>query len=286
MKNFLGHLVDRHHSSAQGKDDDRVRPRPRSRFEGALSTVTEERSPTPAPPRSMPDDDVDQTRVVPDQRDRDMNARIDAVAARLGADRRSQRELPLALDRPEAVPKAAVSKVSDETRRLPVENGSASGDSNRRIEEILDRLQHKQADRPVPEREEPAPGDSGRIGRGDEGDARPNFRRPRSESSPDEIDRFSRGHPQAAARTPTRPPERQSGQLQVPDWLTGLRTDLARRWQETNATTEPVVNVTIGRVEVRAVRSETPERPKRKKKPGGVMSLEDYLKQCERKGPR
>ncbi len=42
--------------------------------------------------------------------------------------------------------------------------------------------------------------------------------------------------------------------------------------------TEQVVNVTIGRVEVKAVQSSTTEKSQPRKKPSGVMSLDDYMK--------
>ena len=62
-----------------------------------------------------------------------------------------------------------------------------------------------------------------------------------------------------------------------------MQTDLNNRWREINAKSEAdsVVNVTIGRVEVRAVKSETLRQTKPQKKPTGVMSLDDYLRQRE-----
>lgn len=78
----------------------------------------------------------------------------------------------------------------------------------------------------------------------------------------------------------------QPGLLQIPNWLTAMQADLNNRWQEINAKTEsePVVNVTIGRVEVRAVQKEIEKQPGSKQKPSGVMSLDDYLKQREDRG--
>jgi len=77
---------------------------------------------------------------------------------------------------------------------------------------------------------------------------------------------------------------RQSGLLQTPNWLTEMQFDLNNRWREINPRTEPepVVNVTIGRVEVRAVQSPSAKQPERRNKPGGIMSLDDYLKQRTR----
>ncbi len=49
---------------------------------------------------------------------------------------------------------------------------------------------------------------------------------------------------------------------------------------------EPVVNVTIGRVEVRAVQSPKPEQAPRHEKPSGVMSLDEYLSRRQSGGDR
>ena len=76
---------------------------------------------------------------------------------------------------------------------------------------------------------------------------------------------------------------KQDGLLQIPNWLTQIQADLNNRWQEiSNKTeTEPVVNVSIGRVEVRATQAQTPKKAKETVKPTGVMSLNDYLSQRE-----
>jgi hypothetical protein len=71
----------------------------------------------------------------------------------------------------------------------------------------------------------------------------------------------------------------------VPAWLTEKQKHLQSRVnaKESRAGAEPVVNVTIGRIEVRAGRSQTaPEQPRRKKKPSGVMSLDKYLSLSKR----
>ncbi|MCF6256971.1 MAG: hypothetical protein L3K25_11860 [Gammaproteobacteria bacterium] len=73
----------------------------------------------------------------------------------------------------------------------------------------------------------------------------------------------------------------QAGLLQTPDWLAEIQSSLTERWQALNAQTEPepVINVTIGRVEVRAVQTDSPTQSQPDKKPSGVMSLSDYLEQ-------
>jgi hypothetical protein len=78
------------------------------------------------------------------------------------------------------------------------------------------------------------------------------------------------------------------GLLQAPGWVSRIRAELANRWQagDSSAATDPIVNVTIGRVEVRAMQAENPGKSERPKKPTGVMSLDDYLKQRDNKGGR
>lgn len=78
----------------------------------------------------------------------------------------------------------------------------------------------------------------------------------------------------------------QPGLLEAPDWLTAIQADITNRFQEVSAKAEPepVVNVTIGRVEVRAVHADAPSKTRQPQKPSGVMSLEEYLIQRERRG--
>jgi hypothetical protein len=47
---------------------------------------------------------------------------------------------------------------------------------------------------------------------------------------------------------------------------------------------EPVINVTIGRIEVKATKMQETPRVRQQQKPSGVMSLEKYLRQSERGG--
>jgi len=78
----------------------------------------------------------------------------------------------------------------------------------------------------------------------------------------------------------------QSGLLQTPGWLNEMQAGLNKRWQEINTHTEPepVINVTIGRVEVKAVQAESTKQSKSRNKPSGVMSLDEYLKKRENRG--
>ena len=78
------------------------------------------------------------------------------------------------------------------------------------------------------------------------------------------------------------------GALQIPAWLSDMQTDFNNRLKEMNAKSEveSVVNVTIGRVEIRAVQAEPVKQPKPQKKQAGVMSLDDYLQQRAYGGQR
>jgi len=75
-------------------------------------------------------------------------------------------------------------------------------------------------------------------------------------------------------------------QLEPPSWLTDMESSFNQHAQQREANTEPVINVTIGRVEVRAVQAEAPKNARHSKKPTGVMTLDDYLKQREGRGTR
>ena len=75
-------------------------------------------------------------------------------------------------------------------------------------------------------------------------------------------------------------------QLEPPSWLTDMESRFNQQAQQQEANSEPVINVTIGRVEVRAVHTEAQKNARHSKKPTGVMTLEDYLKQREGRGTR
>ena len=71
----------------------------------------------------------------------------------------------------------------------------------------------------------------------------------------------------------------QSGLMQNPDWLSQLQSELNQRQREISnqIESETVVNVTIGRVEVKAIQTDSAQKPKSSNKPSGIMSLDDYL---------
>ena len=77
---------------------------------------------------------------------------------------------------------------------------------------------------------------------------------------------------------------RHYGRLETPSWLPDMEPKFNQRLQESEAKTEPVINVTIGRVEVRAVKPETAKNVSHPITPTGVMTLDEYLKQHEGEG--
>jgi hypothetical protein len=103
---------------------------------------------------------------------------------------------------------------------------------------------------------------------------------------------FLEGRKPAANESPepiissTEPNPPNTGSLELPSWLSEMQAAFSQRWQKmhSNSEAEPVINVTIGRVEVRAVQTESPKQSKRKNKPVGVMSLDEYLSQRGRGG--
>ena len=76
-----------------------------------------------------------------------------------------------------------------------------------------------------------------------------------------------------------------NGSLKPPSWLSEMQTEFNRRLNlnpsNMRANPDPVINVTIGRVEVRAVQTEPSKKVGRQGKPSGVMTLEEYLNQRE-----
>lgn len=77
-----------------------------------------------------------------------------------------------------------------------------------------------------------------------------------------------------------------SDRLKPPFWVSRLAAQLRDQGLEAPPATqnEPDVNVTIGRIEVRAVPSEKTGPQRARKKFSGVMSLDQYLKQREQAG--
>lgn len=77
-----------------------------------------------------------------------------------------------------------------------------------------------------------------------------------------------------------------NSQLEAPPWLADMASQLSQRLQEKETQAEAVINVTIGRVEVRAVQAETPKSVRHTSKLTGVMTLDDYLKRRDNRGAK
>ena len=108
-------------------------------------------------------------------------------------------------------------------------------------------------------------------------------------ASHEATDNFA-NHPEITERTTLHQLQlRQSGQsglLQTPSELTTLLPGFnqGRREDDKHSSVESVVNVSIGRVEVKAVPAQNKKTPKSIHKPSGIMSLGDYLKRRDGEG--
>lgn len=78
------------------------------------------------------------------------------------------------------------------------------------------------------------------------------------------------------------------GLLGMPTWLSRHDSESDSRLFNKNskAETNPVINVTIGSIEVKATKLRKPEPLRHQKKPSGIMSLDKYLRQSRRGGHR
>lgn len=76
------------------------------------------------------------------------------------------------------------------------------------------------------------------------------------------------------------------GLLEAPAWLAGKQSQLQLHKElflmDSEAEAEPVINVTIGRIEVRAVKQQEPPPPRRFVPPKPKLALDDYLEQRNR----
>ena len=75
--------------------------------------------------------------------------------------------------------------------------------------------------------------------------------------------------------------ERESpGALQTPEWAAEVQAMLTKRQGAPRppAESQPTVSVTIGRIDIRAVRKESRQRTGQVTTPSRIMSLDDYLK--------
>ncbi len=316
MNSFLRNLINRHHNPSVRAETSVVEPRPKSRFEndavsevetngvegdsysstsvsrGLQETVVgvqqenREYEPTQV--------EVNQPILVPESLERepsdkqnnrlshnridDINARIEAFSLQLGN--------KLAVAEP---------KADEQINKRPYEGESSQGlinnetqvDShglsmayalNQHVDSVIRRLANQKTE---PENEQ---GRNAAQLSSFVGELKPDFMQQRQSIhvAPDVAEPASKSGILNSESQPEQHTAPQPGLLQQPGWLTEMQSDLNKRWQDINTglkPSDPVVNVTIGRVEVRAVKTETPQQPNQKKKPNGVMSLDDYLKE-------
>ena len=76
--------------------------------------------------------------------------------------------------------------------------------------------------------------------------------------------------------------------LDLPPWFSEIQAQsmLTRNRPDSEPPPKPVINVTIGRIEVKAAKMQAAPWVPQPQKPSGVMSLEKYLRQSERGGRR
>lgn len=86
---------------------------------------------------------------------------------------------------------------------------------------------------------------------------------------------------QVTESTPNRRNTDRDGLLQPPNGLGEIQSILNNRLQASAPlqAPEPVVNVTIGRIEIKAIQEDSPKIEKISNKPSGIMNLDDYLAQ-------
>jgi len=97
--------------------------------------------------------------------------------------------------------------------------------------------------------------------------------------------RLPENHQSSAGRSADH--RRGETRLVPPAWLAQLQSEFQRRWglQQHSKQPEHTVNVTIGRVEVRA-QAPAPPKPKARSKAPAALSLDDYLNQRKGRGNR
>ena len=316
MNSFLGNLINRHHHPSTRVETSVVEPRPKSRFESdAVSTVepngiegdsfssttaskelsetvknvqqenreyepiqAEAKQPIPVPeslergPADKQENQLSLNRVD------DLNARIEEFSLQLGN--------KLSVAEPE---------VDGQLNRRPYESESPQGltnnktqvDShslsmanalNQQVDSVIRRLANQKTEHKNEQ------GRNVKQTSSFVGELTPDFKQQgrTTQIAPDVAEPASKSGILNNESQPEQHTVPQPGLLQQPGWLTEMQSDLNKRWQDINTRlkpSDPVVNVTIGRVEVRAVKAQAPQQLNKKKKPNGVMSLDDYLKE-------
>lgn len=101
----------------------------------------------------------------------------------------------------------------------------------------------------------------------------------------DPFDMIERSGPLKASPSKTAPPKGTGG-FETRE-ANGTIAHVMPPWEQTNsAPVEPVVNITIGRIDVQATRGEGKKQPRQPKKPSGIMGLDQYLQKRTHGGNR
>ena len=276
MKDFFANLIDRHRGRAPT-----VAPRAQAYFEGAPNAVnlkTEDHSRVYLQPqRDQSNPPAPGGRPVPDQQD--SGAELSAVQVAVvqhphpatgdpGGDQTdprksndtapewhsgpqrflSESQSARSSDRVEPSPGSGFTNESFRAPETPIlPDAAAILDPNQRIDEMLRRLQHGYAS-------------------------------PDSADVPGHSD-----HPETSGEA-GRVNRQNHGDLEVPAWLNRGQPEFSLRDPEIEAHPEPIVNVTIGRVEIKALGKSITGAAPAKARPSGVMSLDEYLSKRQRKG--
>jgi len=207
-----------------------------------------------------------------------MNEQIQGLLARSG----KKLELAKALNDPNGLQKPASPEATDQTAIIVVSNEQGLSS---RIEETLGRLKKQTSNategkRGLPEYAQLSSANTIKI-EGDQLVILPAQPETKGEQSAESHNKANNNQTQTVNT-----PNSLGGALQTPLWLTAMQTNLNNRLREINIhpQADPIINVTIGRVEVRAVNPEPIKPSAVQGKPKGVLSLDDYLMQRESKG--
>ncbi|NNG00315.1 MAG: hypothetical protein HKM93_13095 [Desulfobacteraceae bacterium] len=109
--------------------------------------------------------------------------------------------------------------------------------------------------------------------------------------SKDDTERTNGSNKNGPMQTETASHHRQWPQntlLTPPSWFSEMQAQsiLQKKPPNGEPSPEPVINVSIGRIEVKATKMQETPRIRKPQKPSGVMSLEKYLRQSGRGGHR
>lgn len=309
MSDFLHNMIKRHQPGDTALNARRiVQPRPRSRFETASSAVhyqDPQQSDGAAVTSAAGEPRAHESKASPHQRtttgydsadhDRpvdDVDQRIDAITDTLERLAPETPDFRISREHHRRNVKSTGSVLSEHQSSPPAER--SDGDRVSTVNALRSRYpatphrpEHPQplrADNPL------SPGPRQNRGTTDSADVTDNgaFTKPaETAQAPEHAGDFGQsGDAKYRSLTGVEQLDRRhSGELRTPDWLTDMQRDLGNLRRESNARTRPEssVNVTIGRVEVRAVHADGEKPPANRDRPVGIMSLDDYLKQRDRR---